>query len=85
METYLKAANLEKVVRERAENVAAPTAEEDNKFNLILSQAMTRDPLIHVVSLGTGKEKWDRLKASIRHQALTLYADFFALAPEEGN
>ena len=89
VETYLKAANLEKVVKERAENEAAPTAEEENKFNLILSQSMTRDQLIHVVSLGTGKEKWDRLKAI--HQASsadmvqTLYADFFALAPEEGS
>ena len=88
VETYLKAAKLEKVVNGPAEGERAASDEEENKFNLVLSQTLTREQLIHVVSLPTGKEKWDRLKAihdsSSADMVQKLYTEFFSMAPDDG-
>lgn len=80
--TYIKAAKLDKVLS--GDN---PTPEDELKFDLILSQTMTREQLIHVVSLPTGKEKWQRLMdihfASSADTIQNLYSEFFTLTPDD--
>ena len=89
VETYLKAAGLEHVIHDEEEDGQArvPTDEEQNKFNLILSQTMTREQLVHVVALETGKEKWQRLneihESSSADLVQSLYNEFFSLTPDE--
>ena len=85
IETYLIAAGLKKVIAPAEGQVI--TAEDENKFNLVLSQTMTREQLIHVVSIPKGKDKWQRLndihQSSSVNMVQSLYSEFFSLKPDK--
>ena len=79
---YLEAAGLLRVIEGGAEVAEA----DEKRFNLVLSQAMVREQLIHVIAIPKGKDKWDRLKtiyeSSSEDRVQTLYGELFAMKYE---